>query len=123
MLIIDQTFKIVQFSLGGSFLFQPQEILSLVVGFIAIILVVLSLVSYRRTKLRMLLLVSIAFALFAAKTLINHLNTFVLKLGAGFENTLFSMLDLLILFLFFTALVIGTGSKRATKSDQDAPTT
>lgn len=70
----------------------------------------------------MLLLVSIAFALFAAKTLINHLNTFVLKLGAGFENTLFSMLDLLILFLFFTALVIGTGSKRATQNDKDTPT-
>ena len=105
---IDCALKIVQLSLQSNKLFQPQEILSLAVGFVAIVLVAISLISYTRTRLRMLLFVSIAFTLFAAKTFIDHLDTFYFNLGAGFELTLFSVLDLFILLFFFFALVIGT---------------
>lgn len=97
-----------QLSLQSTSIAQPQEILSIAVGLVAIVLVVISLISYLRTGLKMLLLVSLAFALFAAKTIIHHVNIIFLNLGAGFENTLFSVIDLLILLLFFFALVIRT---------------
>ena len=114
MSVIEQAINLAQLSLQASNIFNLEEILSLSVGFFAIILVVISLISYGKTKLRMLLLVSAAFALFAIKTLIHHLNLFVFNLGAGFENVLFSVLDLLILLLFFLALVVGTKTRQET---------
>ena len=87
-------------------LINPQEILSLAVGLFAVALVVISLFSYRRTKIRSLLLVSVAFALFALKTFIHHLNILIFNWGPSVENTVFTALDFAILLLFFFAIVI-----------------
>ena len=92
--------------INASNFFNTQEVLSLAVGVFAVILVVVSLFAYRRTKISSLLLVSIAFALFALKTFIHHLDIFIFKWGTSVENTIFTGLDFAILVLFFLAIVI-----------------
>ena len=94
---------------GSLILDDPLEILSLAVGVFAILLFVISLHSYRQTKLASLLLVSAAFALFALKTFIHHLDVLVLNIGPSTENLLFTILDFAILILFFLSLVVRKG--------------
>jgi hypothetical protein len=89
-----------------SSLLNTQELLSLAVGLFAIVLVAISLLSYRRTKIQSLLFVSIAFALFAFKTFIHHLNILIFNWGPSAENTIFTAMDFAILLLFFFAVVI-----------------
>ena len=87
--------------------FGIDEILSLTVGLFAIVLLIISFLSYRKTGLLRMLLISAAFGLFAAKTLLHHLGIFVLNWTAQTEDLVFTALDLVILVLFFLALTAG----------------
>ncbi len=86
--------------------FDLEELVSLAVGVFATILLVISLMSYRKTRLRKLLLVSAAFGLFATKTFLHHLNIFVFNWGVQTEDLVFNILDAVILVLFFLAITI-----------------
>lgn len=84
--------------------FGMDEVLNLAVGLFALILLAISLGSYRKTGLRRMLLISGTFALFAAKTLFHHVGIILLNWGAQTEDIVFTAMDLLILILFFLAI-------------------
>lgn len=86
--------------------FSLDELLDLGVGLFASILLVVSLLSYLKTRLTRMLLVSVAFGLFVMKTLLHHFGVFILSWTAQTENLVFSFIDLLILGTFFVALMI-----------------
>jgi hypothetical protein len=81
-----------------------DEMLSLAVILISLILLIVSLLSFRKTGLPRLLLVSGAFGLFAVKTLFEHYGVWVLSWTAQTEEAASLGLDLVILVLFFLAL-------------------
>jgi hypothetical protein len=85
---------------------ELYESLNVVVAIFAIILLAISLTAYRRTNLRRLLLVSIAFSLFAVQALIRVLDEFALVFESGTEQIIIIVLDLAILLFFFLALVV-----------------
>jgi hypothetical protein len=85
---------------------ELYESLNVVVALVAIILLVISLLAYRRTNLRRLLFVSVAFGLFAVQALTRELDELVSALGSGTEQIIIIILDLAILLLFFLALVV-----------------
>jgi len=84
---------------------DPIDYFSLAVGFVAILLLVISLIAYRRAGLRRVLLVSAAFALFAAKTFVQQLDLFVANIEGTSIELYLTVIDLLILLLFFLALI------------------
>ncbi len=86
--------------------FGLDEILSLAVAFFALILLAITLAAYRKTNLTQLLLISAAFGLFAVKTLVRHLDILIFNWGAQATDLLFTILDFLILTLFFLSLSI-----------------
>ena len=86
--------------------FQALELLNLAVAVFALILLVLSLIAYQKTGMRRMLLVSIAFALFAVKVLIQNADLLMFALGFRADQIISSGLDFAILFLFFLAIVV-----------------
>jgi hypothetical protein len=85
---------------------EVYEYLNLVVAIVAVILLAISLTAYRRTNLRRLILVSVAFGLFAVQALIRELDELALVFGSGTEQIIIIVLDLAILLLFFLALIV-----------------
>lgn len=82
------------------------EIFSLAVGVVAIILLVISLMSYKKVKLKRLLLISAAFALFAVKTMAMHIDLVFPNVNIGnVAELIFVFIDFMILLLFFLAVV------------------
>jgi hypothetical protein len=81
-----------------------EEILSLVVILLAVVLLVVSLLSYRKTGLMRMLLVSAAFGLFGVRTLFLHFGVFIFNWTAQTVELLSLLMDLVILVLFFLAL-------------------
>ncbi|MHB8702514.1 MAG: hypothetical protein ACYC7D_16040 [Nitrososphaerales archaeon] len=86
--------------------FGIDELLDLAVGLFALVLLIVSLLSYRKTGLRRMLLISAAFGLFAVKTLLHHIGLLFLGWSAQTENLVFSVIDLMILATFFLALMV-----------------
>jgi len=82
-----------------------SEVFSIVVGFFAILLLIISLRAYRRTRMKRMLLVSSAFGLFAVKTFAYHLDIFIPDIESQGIEFILTALDLLILLLFFLAVV------------------
>lgn len=80
-------------------------LLNLAVGLFALILLALSLNAYRKTKLRRLLLVSAAFGFFALSVVVRNIEIFVLP-GIDVDEVLVTSLELVMLLLFFLALVL-----------------
>ena len=85
---------------------ETSELLSVVVGLFALVLLALSITAYRKTNLRRLLFVSLAFGLFAVKELISQIDFFAFSIGSGTLATLSTVMDLVILLFFFLALVV-----------------
>jgi uncharacterized membrane protein YtjA (UPF0391 family) len=82
-----------------------SELFSLGTGVFALILLVISLVSYRKVKLTRLLFVSAAFGLFAVKTLIEHADLLFPGMDTtSFGGTLLVFLDFMILLLIFLSI-------------------
>lgn len=84
---------------------DPIDYFGLAVGFLAILLLVISLIAYRRAGLRRVLLVSAAFALFAVKTFVQHLDLFIADIEGTSIDLYLTVIDLFILLLFFLALI------------------
>ncbi len=86
--------------------FETQEILDIAIATFAVVLLALSLSAYRKTRLRRLLLVSIAFGLFAVEVAIRQLDAFVFALGVQTEQIIVGAMEFVILLLFFLAVVV-----------------
>ncbi len=80
-------------------------LLNLAVGLFAVILLALSLNAYRKTKLRRLLFVSAAFGFFALSVVVRNIEIFILP-GIDVDEVLVTSLELVMLLLFFLALVL-----------------
>lgn len=85
---------------------EAEEYLNIAVGIFAVLLMLLSLLAYRRSSLSRLLFVSLAFGLFAVEVLIRHLDIFVFGVAPFADQFLSIILDFLILLFFFLALVV-----------------
>jgi hypothetical protein len=85
---------------------ELYESLNIVVALFAIMLLAISLIAYRKTNLRRLLFVSVAFGLFAVQAFIRELDELAFVFGSGTEQVIIIILDLAILLFFFLALVV-----------------
>ena len=101
--MIPPTFVPLQILSGGEE--GTAALLNLAVGLFAVILLVLSLNAYRKTRLRRLLLVSAAFGFFALSVVVRNIEIFVLP-GIDVDEVLVTALELVMLLLFFLALVL-----------------
>ncbi|MDG6906327.1 MAG: hypothetical protein JRN20_11145 [Nitrososphaerota archaeon] len=81
-----------------------EEILSVTVILISLILLIVSLLTYKKTGLLRMVLVSAAFGLFAVKTLFGHFGVWILSWTAQTEEVASLSFDLVIVLLFFFAL-------------------
>ena len=86
--------------------FATQEALDLAIAVFALILLALSLSAYRKTRLRRLLLVSVAFGLFAVEVVITQLDDFVFNVGEQTAQIVVAAMEFTILLLFFLAIVV-----------------
>ncbi|MDA4134531.1 MAG: hypothetical protein OK441_03065 [Thaumarchaeota archaeon] len=84
---------------------EPQEFLDAAVGLFALLLFALSISAYRKTRLRRLLIVSVAFALFAVDVVVRQLDAFVFAVGPQTDQVITTAIELVILLLFFLAVV------------------
>ncbi len=86
--------------------FETREVLDFAIATFALILLGLSVSAYRKTRLRRMLLVSIAFGLFAVEVVIRQLDDFVFTLAAQTEQIVVAVMEFFILLLFFLAIVV-----------------
>jgi hypothetical protein len=86
--------------------FETKEVLDLAIATFSLILLGLSISAYRKTHLRRLLLVSIAFGLFAVEVGIRQLDDFVFTLGFQTDQIVVAVMEFFILLLFFLAIVV-----------------
>jgi len=85
---------------------ESEELLDAAVGVFALVLLALSLSAYRKTHLRRLLIVSAAFGLFAVDVVVRQLDAFVFAVGYETDLIVTTILEFLILLLFFIAIVV-----------------
>jgi hypothetical protein len=82
------------------------EVFSLGTGVFAVLLLTISLIAYRKVKLTRILFVSAAFAVFAAKTLVEHADLLFPGVDiASTVSTFLVFLDFVILLLIFLSVV------------------
>jgi hypothetical protein len=86
--------------------FESQEFLDAGVGVFALLLFALSLSAYRKTRLRRLLVVSVAFGLFAVEVVVRQLDAIVFAVGYQTDLIISTILEFFILLLFFIAVVM-----------------
>ena len=84
---------------------EAEEVLDVAIAIFALVLFALSLSAYKRTGLRRLLLVSVAFALFAVEVGIGQLDDFVFAVGYQTDLIVVAAMEFIILLLFFLAIV------------------
>ena len=85
---------------------ETRELLDLAVAAFALVLLALSLSAYRKTGLRRLLMVSLAFALFAVEVGLRELDDYVFELGTQVDLIITVGMEFAILLLFFLAVVV-----------------
>jgi len=85
---------------------ETQELLDVAVGVFALLLLGLSLSAYRKTRIRRLLIVSVAFGLFAVEVVVRQLDSFVFAVGYQTDQVITTALEFAILLLFFLAVVV-----------------
>jgi hypothetical protein len=86
--------------------FDTEEFLNGGIVLFALLLLALTLSAYRKTRLRRLLLVSAAFGLFAVEVAIRQLDVFVFAVGFQTEQVIITVMELVVLLLFFLAIVV-----------------
>ena len=86
--------------------FSLDQVLSVFVLLICIALLGVSLVSYRKTGLSRMLLMSGAFGFFALKILFEHFGVWILNWTAQTEEVASLGMDLVILTFFFLAIMV-----------------
>jgi len=86
--------------------FEAEELLEAAIAVFAVVLLAITLSAYRRTRLRRLLLVSLAFGLFAVSVAISQLDSFVFAVGYQTDEIIVALMEFVILLLFFLAVVV-----------------
>jgi len=86
--------------------FETEELLNVVIAAFALVLIALSITTYRKTHLSRLLIVSAAFGLFAVEVVIRQLDAFVFAVGFQTEQVIITVMEFVILLLFFLAVVV-----------------
>jgi hypothetical protein len=86
--------------------FETEELLNLGIALFALVLLVLTLSTYRRTHLRRLLLVSAAFGLFAVEVAVRQLDAIVFAVGYQTDQVITAVMEFIVLMLFFLAVVM-----------------
>src|SRR5271169_665835 len=86
--------------------FETEEFLNAAVGLFALLLLALSFSAYRKTRVRRLLIVTVAFGLFAAEVAIRQLDVFVFTVGFQTDQIITTVMEFFILLLFFLAVVV-----------------
>ena len=82
---------------------EAEKLLNLGSGVLALALFIVSLVAYRRTRLKKLIYVSIAFGIFAVKSLLISMELFFGDLS--WTDPVASILDFGILLAFFAGML------------------
>lgn len=85
--------------------FETEEFLNFAIAAFAVVLLALSISAYRKTRLSRLLIVSAAFGLFAVEVAIRQLDVFVFAVGFQTEQVVITVMEFVILLLFFLAVV------------------
>lgn len=85
--------------------FETEELLDVAIGIFALVLLALSISAYRKTRLRRLLIVSLAFLLFAVDVVIRQLDVLIFTLGFQTVQVISTAIEFVILLLFFLAVV------------------
>ena len=85
--------------------FDTEEVLNGGIALFALMLLALTLSTYRRTRLRRLLLVSAGFGLFAVEVGIKQLDVFVFAVGYQTDQIITAVMEFIVLLLFFLAVV------------------
>lgn len=75
------------------------------IGIFAAVLFALSLIAYRNLKMKRILYVSCAFAIFAIHTLVSRLNLFVPDIESSALELILSVMEFVALASFFVAIV------------------
>jgi hypothetical protein len=83
---------------------QIENILHVVIGAFSILLLALSISAYRKTGLRKIVYAALAFALFAINSFLEILGD-INAADIIYSNIIFPIITLLILLLFFLAIV------------------
>src|SRR5271156_2756470 len=83
--------------------FETQEVIDLAIAVFALVLLALSLSAYKKTRLKRLLIVSVAFGLFAVEVGIGQLDDFVFAVGYQTDLLIVAAMEFIILLLFFVA--------------------
>lgn len=74
-------------------------------GIFAALLFILSIIAYRNTGMRRILFVSIAFALFAIRTIVSNLDLFMPEIESSLIELILAIMGFAALALFFIAIV------------------
>jgi hypothetical protein len=74
-------------------------------GIFAALLFILSVIAYRNTGMRRILFVSIAFALFAIRTIVSNLDLFMPEIESSLIELTLAIMGFAALALFFIAIV------------------
>jgi len=85
---------------------ETQEVIEIAIAAFAVLLFALTLSAFRKTRLRRLLVVSVAFALFAVEVGILQLDDFVFTIGYATDQIVVAVMEFIILLLFFLAVII-----------------
>jgi len=86
--------------------FETQELLEIAIAAFALILMGLTLSAYSKTHMRRLLIVFVAFGLFAVEVGIVQLDDFVFAVGYQTDQIVVAVMEFAILLLFFLAVVV-----------------
>lgn len=86
--------------------YETFEWFSFIIAIFSILLCAITLSSYRTTRSRRLLFVAVAFALFGVNALLGNYDVLVLNIGPLGVAAASAILSLIILILFFAALVV-----------------
>lgn len=90
--------------IGGEMPDLPES-LDFATGIFAAVLLVISLLAYKRTNLTRLIFVSAAFGLYAFRAILPRLEIILPSVETATIDTILSLLGFVILALFFVAIV------------------
>jgi hypothetical protein len=82
-----------------------ENLVALGIGILSILLLTLSITAYRKTRLQLTIYAIIIFAIFAIQQFIDFLDDIVIALDMPITDVVISSLTLVILIVFFLAIV------------------
>jgi hypothetical protein len=89
-----------------------EEVLSIAIIMFSLILSGVSFTAYIKIRLKKFVIVSIAFLLFAVREFIKHIDIIYPDIEASSLGLTAKLIDFIILFLFFLAIIIKETKKK-----------